>query len=1582
MTPKFRPFAFRRLLIAAAGASLAFSAVPAKGANLYWTGPNNDGNSNGYLESGQAFKNFTTIAPTGGTAWTPSPAINTTFTTGDDIFFSRFAQSTVVTVGAQTTTLGSLTVQSATTANPNVSVQIIGGSIDGGIAGSSFINIQAPSSSTASTSLNLSNINSFYGTVDVAGNLIVSNAQALGKTGNGNETIVNQNYGSTSSTYGSLTLSGGIEIKDETLKLYGAGNTKAVLVNSLGSNVYSGPVKLSGVTSVLVTANSGTSLEFKGALINEFTGPSSQQLQLQAQAGSNIIISGGIVNGTSANASAMSLYLTSAVGTTASTAGGIVTIGTTPIQIATSLIVGGGVTVNLNGQIQAAGTNPLGTVPLALTLGDQSGAGILNVQNTTALAYITQFVINEGSFSALNIKNGASLYIGAKGYVDFSAADLTMTGNVIQNQNTTPNSLNFSAKTGTVTLTSGIGSTVAGAPSPGAVHFGSNAVIGTISTSPGLAVQGGVADGIITVDGNLTTPYIAGGTTTVKGNLSVVTGGTLSTTAETTPSGFIRGDGNSFATNLNVAGSLTAGNITTINGNNLTVTVGGDIRLTSATNSISSGTVAAGANVYADQISGGTVTIAGQLFANANSSGPSISGGVVTINGTGVSQIYQLSGGTVNLNSPTSGINQYTGGSINLKSNSVLNISSGNVIGQFSGVGMSMAQSGGVLNITGKLAANATFNIPTSVQNILSGTINFNADSSLTTMTGGNAIIASGKSLIVLGNQANTAVISGAGSVGFYSTSPSSYYVINGTNTYTGGTSLQAGIVCVGNNSALGAGTTPISIGTTGATPLTAGIASTSTTTNTISNETLILGDFTLGDAVYNGGLTLSGVMDLNGLTRVITTNSDVTISGIIKNGGINKAGNGKLTLTGLNTYSGVTLINGGTLAGTTDNFTAVSYTVNSGTTLELSQNTDGAFNGNIDGAGRLAKSGTGKVTLTGLNAYTGGTVVTAGTLSGTTDNIRGPITTSGAGTLEFNQAGTTPVSFGGTFSGSGTVQKTGTAALTTTSNIVAGSVVVNGGTLIESGGIKANVLVNAGGTLKGSGTIVGNVTVNGGTVDLGNSPAIVTTYGNYSQTGGTFISEIGGTTPGNSLPGFHDQYNVVGGSFTITGAAKLQLNSWYASGTTPFVPSRGDSFNIINASNGIVGGFNAVDNNVDSQQTLVFAQHSGAVYALGRAYGTSPQKFGDIWVGTTPANATQRSVYNAIYDASVTSGNSTTPSKFIDGTSADGRLAIAIIKDTTNAAYNISDFSAETYFGVTDYVLTVTRAVTDAALNQPVFYKQKRWAVGANYNYVSNKFHGGSSAAFDRSLSSQTGFFTVNYSITDDASVGLFAGFNSGKTSTNTTGFDYKGELMGVTGKLHFNGSYPVDIKAALVNSSLSVDSHRTMFGVSDAAGVTSQKLKETSFAVQADIQTMRADRWMVFTNLGLSYGNATTDAFTESGSVMGLSVNGLSQKSTQASVGISTKYYQSLKLSYDLSAKLEKDFGSSSTLMAKYRVSTGAMSDVNNPSSGQTAVALGGGLTYKPTASSLFTAGAELRGSSDYSSDVRLNLSYKRKF
>ena len=137
-----------------------------------------------------------------------------------------------------------------------------------------------------------------------------------------------------------------------------------------------------------------------------------------------------------------------------------------------------------------------------------------------------------------------------------------------------------------------------------------------------------------------------------------------------------------------------------------------------------------------------------------------------------------------------------------------------------------------------------------------------------------------------------------------------------------------------------------------------------------------------------------------------------------------------------------------------------------------------------ISGTGTVNKSGTGTLTLTGDNIYTGGTTISAGTLSlgngGTSGSVVGNIVDSGA--LIFNRSNA--LTYAGLISGTGTVTKSGAGTLTLTGdNIYTGITTVAGGMLVVDGSIvRSSVSVKAGARLAGVGT-VGPTTISDGAV-------------------------------------------------------------------------------------------------------------------------------------------------------------------------------------------------------------------------------------------------------------------------------------------------------------------------------------------------------------------------------------------------------------------------------------------------------------------------------------------------------------------
>ena len=123
-------------------------------------------------------------------------------------------------------------------------------------------------------------------------------------------------------------------------------------------------------------------------------------------------------------------------------------------------------------------------------------------------------------------------------------------------------------------------------------------------------------------------------------------------------------------------------------------------------------------------------------------------------------------------------------------------------------------------------------------------------------------------------------------------------------------------------------------------------------------------------------------------------TGSAIVIDGVVSGDGkLITAGNGSLTLSNANTYSGGTEISSGKLVA--QNASALgTNAVTNNAELELTF-AEGTMSNIISGAGSLSVRTTGTVTLSGANTYTGDTTVAAGTLKITNANALGSATNS-----------------------------------------------------------------------------------------------------------------------------------------------------------------------------------------------------------------------------------------------------------------------------------------------------------------------------------------------------------------------------------------------------------------------------------------------------------------------------------------------------------------------------------------------------------------------------------------------------------
>lgn len=169
-------------------------------------------------------------------------------------------------------------------------------------------------------------------------------------------------------------------------------------------------------------------------------------------------------------------------------------------------------------------------------------------------------------------------------------------------------------------------------------------------------------------------------------------------------------------------------------------------------------------------------------------------------------------------------------------------------------------------------------------------------------------------------------------------------------------------------------------------------------------------------------------------------------------------------------------------------------------------------------------------------------------------------------------------LTFSGTLTGNDTLQKRGSGTLIlSASNSLTGASRVEAGTLQIDGSLRTSALrVEAGAVLSGGGAIDGPV-VNAGTLSPGTSTGVLTVTGSVVSSSNTanLRIEIDGSTAGAG-EGRHDQLLAAGG-FTAAGTLSPVTRGFTEAAQSPFTPSIGQSFTIVQTAGGVFGGFQSL---------------------------------------------------------------------------------------------------------------------------------------------------------------------------------------------------------------------------------------------------------------------------------------------------------------------------------------------------------------------------------------------------------------------
>ncbi|KTZ12777.1 AIDA autotransporter [Salmonella enterica subsp. enterica serovar Litchfield] len=331
--------------------------------------------------------------------------------------------------------------------------------------------------------------------------------------------------------------------------------------------------------------------------------------------------------------------------------------------------------------------------------------------------------------------------------------------------------------------------------------------------------------------------------------------------------------------------------------------------------------------------------------------------------------------------------------------------------------------------------------------------------------------------------------------------------IVTGDNTYSGGTTISGGTLTADHADSLGTG----AVANSGVLQVGEGELE-----NTLSGSGSLVktgtGELTLsGDNTYSGGTTItggtltadhadslgSGDIDNSGVLKVGEGDLENTLSG---SGSLVKTGTGELTLSGGNDYSGGTTIIGGTLTADHADSLGTGAVANSG----VLQVGEGELENTLSGSGSLVKTGTGELTLSGDNSYSGGTTIIGGTLTADHADSLGTGAVANSGVLQVGEG-----ELENTLSGSGSLVKTGTGELTLSGdNTYSGGTTIIGGTLTadHADSLGTGAVANSGVLQVGEGELENTLSGSGSLVKTGTGE--LTLGGDNSYSGDTTIAD------------------------------------------------------------------------------------------------------------------------------------------------------------------------------------------------------------------------------------------------------------------------------------------------------------------------------------------------------------------------------------------------------------------------------------------------------------------------------------------
>jgi autotransporter-associated beta strand protein len=762
----------------------------------------------------------------------------------------------------------------------------------------------------------------------------------------------------------------------------------------------------------------------------------------------------------------------------------------------------------------------------ALEFNDTSSAGISAITNnattsffgtsTAATATITNVATGTLAFS--NSASAGSATIGNAGALDFTSsssaglADITNTGTTTFFDSATGGSATI-RNSAIATLTFNDTSTAGGAfiTNAGTLAFNTSSTAGSATiNSSGTIGFFNSADA-----GSALITNAAAGTITFNDSSSAFTAtinnaGTLNFLTTSTASGATIGN----SANLGFFNSAGAGSALITNAAAGTVTFNDSSSATDATinnsgtlNFLNTSTASAAGITNSATVSffnsadAGNATIGNAASGTVTFNNASSASGAAITNGGSLVFTDTSTAATATITTTSGGTTQFLLSASGDTARFITNAGGTVDVSTLTGVGTTAGsiEGGGSYVLGAKALTVGSNNLSTEVSGVISGT--------------GGSLVKTGTGTLTLSGTntytGGTTINDGTLQIGNGGTSGSilGNVVTNATLAFNRSDTLVFGsdISGTGQLDQRGSGTTAL----TGNATHTGG--------TTISAGTLQIGNGGTAGSLA-GNVVDDGTLAFN-RSDTLTFGGDISGTGLV-----DQRGAGTTMLTGNASHTGGTTISAGTLQiGNGGTSGTISGAITDNATLAFNRSDTVVFSGAISGSGVLNQIGTGTLILTGSNNYTGGTSIVSGTLQigngGTSGSILGNVVNDGLLAINRSDA----YSFTGAISGNGGLAQIGSGTTTlTNTNSYTGATSVDAGTLLVTGSIaSSSATVNAGGILGGTG-ILGNTLINGGTLSPGTSIGTITITGNLTFVGpGTYLVEVS--------PGSADRTNVSG---------------------------------------------------------------------------------------------------------------------------------------------------------------------------------------------------------------------------------------------------------------------------------------------------------------------------------------------------------------------------------------------------------------------------------------------------------------------